>query len=286
MPAQKSLYRIEISGDNAQSLAEVQSTLIIDTLPSWLLPESLELMLALLLLLASFTTALITATLGIGGGVLLLAIIASVLPPLAVIPVHGLVQAAANTHRACGTRQHLNRHVLNQFLLGASVGALLGSLLVVQLPIDTILLCVGLFILLLTWGPPLKARALTPWSLRISAGITTIISLFVGASGPLVAAFTQQLSDDRFERVATLSACMAVQHCLKLLVFGWLGFAFGDWLALIIAMILTGMAGTWVGLNLLTKINNRHFNQIFKAVLTLLALKLLYSALSGLIAGS
>jgi uncharacterized membrane protein YfcA len=117
----------------------------------------------------------------------------------------------------------------------------------------------------------------------MAAAVTTVISVFVGASGPLVAAFTQQMSKDRFERVATFSACMTVQHAIKLLVFGWLGFAFSDWLALIVAMVLTGVAGTWIGLNLLSKISNCRFDQTFKWVLTLLAIKLLYSALSDLI---
>ena len=47
-------------------------------------------------------------------------------------------------------------------------------------------------------------------------------------------------------------------------------------------MVLTGVVGTWVGLNLLSKISNRRFDQAFKLVLTLLALKLLYSSVIGL----
>ncbi|MEH6648747.1 MAG: sulfite exporter TauE/SafE family protein [Motiliproteus sp.] len=255
----------------------------VDTLISILLPETLALPQLLLLLATSFATALLTATLGVGGGVLLLAVVASVLPPLAIIPVHGLVQAAANGNRAILTRQHLNRFVFKHFIVGAVIGAILASMLVVQLPTNAILLCIGLFILLLTWGPALQFQTLGPWSLRIAAGLTTFVSMFVGASGPLVAAFTQQLSHDRFQRVATFSACMSLQHGLKLAVFGFLGFSFGDWIALIVAMILTGVAGTWIGLNLLSKISNERFNQVFKVILTLMAAKLLYSALSGLL---
>lgn len=255
----------------------------VDTLLSLLLPDALDLTQGLLLLATSFATALLTATLGVGGGVLLLAVIASVLPPLAIIPVHGLVQAAANGNRAILTRQHINNHVFKHFIVGALIGAILASMLVVQLPTNAILLCIGLFILLLTWGPKLKLQTMGPWSLRIAAGLTTIVSMFVGASGPLVAAFTQQLSHDRFQRVATFSACMSVQHGLKLAVFGFLGFSFSDWLALVIAMILTGVVGTWIGLNLLSKISNERFNQVFKVILTLMAAKLLYSALTGLL---
>ena len=249
-----------------------------------LLPESITLLDSLLLLATSFFTALITATLGVGGGVLLLAVTATVLPPLAIIPVHGLVQAAANTNRALFTRQHLNRPVFGHFLIGALAGAALASVLVVQLPTDSILLCVGLFILFLTWGPKLSINASRPWPLRIASAITTLISMFVGASGPLVAAFVHRLSSERFERVATFSACMSVQHGLKLLVFGLLGFAFDDWLVLVAGMVLTGVVGTWVGLNLLSKISDQRFDQAFKIILTLMALKLIYSAATELFA--
>ena len=254
-----------------------------DTLLSWLLPESLTLTHWLLLVASSFFTALITATLGIGGGVMLLAVIASILPPLAIIPVHGLVQLSANSNRAWMTRPHINRPVLKHFLVGATLGALIASLLVVQLPTEIILLSVALFILFLTWGPKLNIAAMSGVSLQLAAGLTTLLSMFVGASGPLVAAFTSQLSEERFARVATFSACMSVQHGLKIVVFGWLGFAFSDWLGLIVAMILTGFAGTWVGLNLLSKISNQRFDQLFKLILTLLALRLLYNASSALL---
>jgi hypothetical protein len=46
-----------------------------------------------LLIVASFATSFITAAFGIGGGGVLLAILASLVPPAALIPVHGLVQA-------------------------------------------------------------------------------------------------------------------------------------------------------------------------------------------------
>ena len=240
-----------------------------------LLPDGLAFSDALLLIAASFVTALMTATLGIGGGVALLAVMATLLPPLAIIPVHGLVQAGANSNRALLTRRHIDRPVLADFALGALAGALLAALLVVQLPAAVILLAVGGFVLYLCWGPTLPSHALRGWPLRAAAALSTLISMFVGASGPLVAAFTQQLSDERYVRVATFSACMSVQHGLKLLVFGGVGFAFGEWLGLILAMIASGAAGTWVGLHLLARISNAQFARVFRWVLTLLALRLL-----------
>ena len=254
------------------------SQLIELLLPAGVTPREL-----LLLTGSSFLTAVMTAVLGIGGGAALLVVIASSVPPLAIIPVHGLVQAGANSHRALLTRRHIDRPLLVDFILGAIVGAALGALLVVQLPAASILIAVGGFILYLSWGPSLPSQSLRGWPLRFAAALTTLISMFVGASGPLVATFAQQLSQERYVRVATFSACMSVQHTLKLLVFGSLGFAFSEWLGVVLAMILTGFAGTWVGLHLLTKVSNAQFDRVFRWVLTLLALRLLYTGVQSLL---
>ena len=55
-----------------------------------LLPAALTPTTALALITTSALTSAITASLGIGGGVLLLAVMAIVLPPAAIVPVHGL----------------------------------------------------------------------------------------------------------------------------------------------------------------------------------------------------
>jgi hypothetical protein len=51
-------------------------------------PEALSTSVMVFLLMASAVTSMITATLGAGGGVLLLVLMASWLPPAAIIPVH------------------------------------------------------------------------------------------------------------------------------------------------------------------------------------------------------
>lgn len=249
----------------------------------WLLPATLTSEQAALLLATSFVAAEVTAMMGAGGGVLLLAVLASILPPLAIIPVHGLVQAGANGNRALLTRRHLDRGLFINFFLGAALGAALASLVVVQLPVTVIQLTIALFLFYLIWGPPLKPHNLKGWRFSLAAAGTTLISMFVGASGPLVAAFVKQTSPERYVRIATLSACMSVQHGFKLAVFGALGFAFGEWMGLVLLMILTGLAGTWIGLHLLSRMSNRLFDRGFKLMLTLLALRLLYTSVTDLL---
>ena len=70
---------------------------------TWL-PAEIGPWLASLLMGISFLTSLITAAFGIGGGVVMIAVLASILPPAALIPVHAVVQVGSNAGR--GPERH------------------------------------------------------------------------------------------------------------------------------------------------------------------------------------
>ena len=72
-----------------------------------LLPPDLPPWLFLLFCSISFLTSALTAALGLGGGVALLAAMATVLPPVALIPVHGVIQLGSNVGRAVIQRSHV-----------------------------------------------------------------------------------------------------------------------------------------------------------------------------------
>lgn len=65
-----------------------------------LLPDSLSLPVAVFLLACSVLTSMITASLGAGGGVLLLVLMANWMPPAAIIPVQGL-GGLSNSNLCC-----------------------------------------------------------------------------------------------------------------------------------------------------------------------------------------
>lgn len=247
-----------------------------------LIPAGLSPLATLALVAASAITSAITASLGIGGGVLLLAIMAVAVPPAAIIPVHGMVQLGSNLSRASMTLRHINLRLILWFAPGALLGAWLGSLFLVELPLALIQLCIALFILLLCWGPPIPAIATGAIGTLAAAAGTTFISLFVGATGPLVAAFVkQQQQGERFSTVATFASAMCLQHAPKAIIYGAAGFVFADWLGLIAMMVLAGALGTWLGLRLLRQLSDRRFTLIFNILLTLLAARLIWQAASA-----
>lgn len=234
--------------------------------------------LCLVLLGCSCLTSMLTAAFGAGGGVMLLAILAQVLSPLAIIPVHGMIQLGSNLGRALMTWRHIDWRIIGAFLPGAVVGAFLGSLVLVQLPPMLWYLTIAGFILFLCWGPALPKKALGPVGTALAGAATTFISLFAGATGPLVAAFVKQIHRERFRTVATFAAAMTLQHAPKALVFEHAGFDLRQWSGFIIAMIVAGALGTWLGLHVLSRLKDHHFQRLFNILLTLLALRLIWQA--------
>lgn len=243
------------------------------------LPEGLSVVSAGTLVITAFFTAALTAAFGIGGGVALLAVMASLVPVAVLIPVHGVVQLGANTGRALVQLRQVVWPLLGVFTIGAIIGALVGGQLVVTLPEILLKSFVGLFVLFTLWGPKVKGAKGGPLGLAVGGVFATILTMFVGATGPFVAALLAPRLDDRRNYAGTHAAAMVMQHGLKVVAFGFLGFAFGAWVPVMIAMVAAGFLGTLLGTKLLHALPEATFRIAFKWVLTLLAFQLIASAM-------
>lgn len=231
----------------------------------------------MILLVASFIGSLMTAALGVGGGAFLITVMASIMPPLALVPLHGIAQFGSNASRGWLARKHLNAFVALWFALGAIVAAIISIWLIGSIDPGMIPLLIALFILWLSWGkvPDIGLNS-TKVGLLVGGWLTTALTMLVGATGPLVSAWLGRAEGDRWQYTANFSFCMSLQHLLKIAVFALAGFSYSEWLPLLTAMILTGFIGTKVGLALLGKIPEKLFRQLFKWLLTLLSLRLIW----------
>lgn len=226
----------------------------------------------------SFFTSFLTAAIGIGGGTLLLAAMAQTLPVPSVIPVHGVVQFGSNLGRALLMLRQVQLQIWLAFLLGSLFGALLGGQLVVSLPAKVLKISLAVFILYSAWAPAIALPFRNIKSIAVGGAVTTLLTMFVGATGPFVMSMMKSLGLLPVSRVATVAACLVVQHGLKILVFGLLGFAFAPWIGLILVMIAMGFAGTWCGRRWLLKVSTEKFERILSLVLSLLAARLIWTA--------
>lgn len=240
-----------------------------------LLPENLPLIAAVLLIFASFFTAALTARMGIGGGLVLLAVMSGLLPPMAVIPVHGIAQMGANFSRSVLQFKSINWPIIGWFSAGALVGIALAGQVVIALPDWAIRSGVGTFILFTVWGPKPGAFFIGKQSFLLTGGVSSFLTMFFGATGPFVASMLAATSLNRMQISASHATCMVVQHGFKIITFGFLGFAFAQWVPLLAAIILSGSVGTAVGTSMLKKASEHNFKTGINVVLTLIAVYLL-----------
>lgn len=248
---------------------------------SLFLPDSLGIGTAIGLTVLSYFTSAFTAAFGIGGGVALITVLAQVLPPAVVIPVHGVVQTGSNLGRTWTFRAHVRWSIVRWFALGAVLGVASGSVVLVRLPARALLIALAAFILWSLWAPKWKASAIGERGFIGVGWLATFLGLFLGATGPIVGAFWNQATLGRHGQVATHAAVMSLVHGFKCIAFGFLGFVFGEWLGLIVAMVASGYLGTLTGRRILGRLPERAFTAGFKWTLTLLALRLLYDGVAG-----
>lgn len=241
------------------------------------LPDGISLWMAIGLVISAGFTSALTAGLGIGGGVLLLGIMSLLVPPAALIPVHGVVQIGSNVGRTWLMRRHINAGIVLPFAIGALAGAFAGGSLALQLPAWLLNLSLGLFILYAVWGKWPAMRRTGVW---LGGIVISFLSMFVGATGPLVAAVMKTQPLDRQQHMATFSACMSLQHGLKIIAFGFFGFQFGLWMPLLLTMVASGLVGTWLGERWLAGRADEGFHKVLNWLLTAMALQLLWRAVA------
>lgn len=238
---------------------------------------------ALALLCTSALASFITAAFGIGGGGVMLAVLATLLPPLAIVPVHGVVQLGSNVGRAVLFFRFMQWPIFAAFLAGSVIGVSLGGMTAVQLHPGWLQVAVGVFILWTVLAPP---PAFLKRSGAIAGGFSSFLTMFIGGTGPFVSAYVKAQGYDRHAYVATHAVLMTVQHGLKSLVFGFLGFAFAEWLGFIAALVAAGFLGTWAGKHMLARINEALFKRILNVVLFVLAARLIYAGAMRVWAGA
>lgn len=230
----------------------------------------------------SYLASMIAASVGLGGGVLLLGALSVVLPPAVLIPVHGVAQLGSNLGRASLMIGRAEVRFLAVFVVGTLAGSVIGANLFVALPVWLLQFALALFVLYATWAPGFQARRPSRPAFFGVGLVSGFATLFIGGSAPLVAPFVRAGTADRRQFVATLALLMAVQHGVKIAAFGFIGFAFGAYTPLLVGLVGFGFAGTLTGRLLLDRLPERVFAVGLRVVLTLLAARLLYAAFRDL----
>lgn len=242
--------------------------------------------------IAAVLTSILSAVAGLGGGVILLLVIAQFVAPTTAIPIQGAIQLASNGSRAFLLRRNIDRRVVLWSSLLILPGSLIGVGVATSLPEDAIRVVLAVFVLVLAWRPDvLKPTPRTPdqshapdrerRGMLLGLGATAgFLNSTVGASGPVTSPFFKVVTATHVAFVATAAATQVFAHIAKLVSFTATGWDVTDHLAVIAVGIVGVVAGSRIGTTLIPKMTARRLDRLFQVVLTTLALRLLATALT------
>lgn len=230
---------------------------------------------------AALATSVLSAIVGMAGGIVLLAVMLLFYDPLLAIPLHGVVQLVSNGSRTLIQRRHVDWSIVSRYALLLLPTGYLGYLLLRSLPPDVSRAAIGAFVLVATWAPAWLLIGTHPERLDrdrrffLLGGVVGLLNTTVGATGPLLAPFFLNLGLDRRQLIGTKAACQGFGHLAKLMIFGTMGFAFADYAAPLAWLCAAVVVGTWLGSLILGRVSEAFFLRFYKTVLTLVALRLL-----------
>ena len=225
-------------------------------------------------------TTTISGIIGMGGGVTLIAIMAALLEPGIVVPIHGVVQMVGNSTRSLVLLRQVRWSLLLLYVPTLILGAWFGLRFYAGAGMPWFRPMIGLFVLaFLIWDRFKPKRLVLPRWIFVPAGfVGGVITILIGASGPYLAAFFLRDDLDREEIVATKAAIQTIGHLVKLPAFMSIGFVYRDHLDLILPLVACAVLGTVIGTRILRRMPERLFQIAFRIFLAALAVRLIIDA--------
>jgi uncharacterized membrane protein YfcA len=222
-----------------------------------------------------FLTSCLTAVIGMGGGVLLITLMPGLVPAGAIIPIHACTQLASNLSRAAFGWRHIDPAIIPAFVVGAVLGAWLGGEIYGTLDLHWLPAIIGVLILVFTWVPLPALRGGGQFALAALGLYQTGLGMLAGATGPLGAAVLMQRNKQRDWLVVNTAVYMTLNHLLRVVAFAAIGFSLAPWWQLVVAMVIAGIVGSWVGTRLRPRVPQLNFQRWFRVLVSLLAARMI-----------
>lgn len=237
-----------------------------------------------ILFITGIFTSVISAIAGMGGGVLLLSAMTLILPFHLIIPIHGVAQLVSNFTRSWYLRSNIRTDFLVPFIFGVPFGLFISFHLLKSITKPSYLyLVLALFILYVVFKPKklpeIRLKKIGWFILGIGSGIQGSL---LGATGPLIAPFYSRSDLRKEEIVSTKAAQQIVTHFSKIPLFLSLDFDYISQFPLILSLVIAAVIGTSVGVGFLKSIPESTFKNIFKFILLIAAIRLIYKAILDL----
>ena len=238
----------------------------------------------LLLAAAALGTSILSAILGMGGGILLLAWMLGFVSHGEAIPMHAAVQIASNGTRVMAFIRNVDGDAFGRFLIGVVPGGAIGYLLLWSLGQPDrsepyLKLLIGAYILAATFirkGNTAKRSAGFWWDFPLMGLAAGTAALTLGAVGPLIAPLFARRDFVKERLIATKAVCQLSTHAIKIPAFLFLRELDVSRLGVVtLVMIAMVIPGTLIGKRLLQRVSDRHFRIAYRVALTVAGSKVL-----------
>ncbi len=229
---------------------------------------------------SSFFTASISAITGMGGGIALLSVMTFLsYSHRELVALHGLIQLVSNSSRMFFLKESVDKIILKSFIYGLIPSAILIMFILKELgDLQKLQLLIAGIIFYVLFKPkkmkPLKIKKTSFYFLGIYVGL---LGPLIGATGPLLAPFFLRDDLTKNEIISTKAAVQMLGHFIKIPIFLYAGFNYFSLnLWEVIGFLVLTILGTRFGVYLLKLLSEKVFRMIYKSVLLLSALRIIY----------
>ena len=232
----------------------------------------------IIIVAGSFLASVANAAFSAGGALIILAITSTVLPIQAIVPIHSTLLIGSTATRVLFFWEHIEWKIAGPFLVGSLFGAAIGARVYVELPEAIIAAAISLLMLVALWLPGIswRPRVRHPWA--IVGFIHTLISTMF-AYGALLHSVILHTDLKRQQVVGTMAGALTGMGGFKIAGYVMVGFDYTPYLVTIAAAIAVSFVGTAVGKQLGNRMSEDKFRFIYRVLITITALRLLYVGL-------
>lgn len=234
---------------------------------------------------AALIGSLISAVIGMAGGMISLAVMLCFLSHGEAVPTHAVVQLFGNGTRVLVFLKDVHWAALGRFTLGALPGMVVGMTLLwamgeAEQAEPYLKTLIGLYILVATYLPKSgkqRGESTRSWDFVGLGFASGIASLTVGAVGPLIGPMFVRRDFPKERLIATKAICQLVTHIAKIPVFFTLRELDVPRLGTIaLVMILMAVLGTLLGRRMVDRVREGHFVLAYRIGLTISGVKVMF----------
>jgi uncharacterized protein len=243
-------------------------------------------LLTLAIAAVGFLTAALSGVAGLGGGTILIGVLYALgLTPVVVVPLFAAVQFVSNFSRTIAFLKHVEWRAAGWFALTGVPAAFVVAPFVAGADVSVILLLLAGLILVSLIPRRDGAEPIPSVPAFLLAGfLNSTVGMFVGATGLFVGRLFLRPEWRKETVIGTLALCQSLGHLLKVAGYASAGFLITHHTDLLLPLVLAVIAGTAAGRVLHRHLSEEKFRGLFRGILIVLSLKLIYDGLGGLLA--